>query len=262
MDIGKEIMEVMNNKIVKYDNSFNKTSLSVLTEIQSDILMAVLEKMGKEVEFDSEGNRCYIARYKFRDIRNLIDSKSLQAKRIKAVFDSLLKTQVEIFEDGIYTKANLFSSYSLTDTSTAEIVLSSALTKKLITEGKRYTVLQLDEYVKLKNKYSKELYRLLRQFRHTGFLVIKKEDLMKSLSPPKSYNENHFIKRILIPAVEDVSQFFIGLNISNYEIGENFLPDVCQFKFQKHKRNKVIERARDNDDMEELLEYIMKNGGS
>ena len=249
-------------KIVRYDNTFNKTSLSVLTKIQSDILMSVLEKMGKEVEIDEKGNRCYIARYEFKEIRDLIDSKNMQAHKIKKVFDELLNTKVEFFGDGIYTKANLFSSYSLTNRSTAEIVLSSQLTSKMVIGENNYTILQLEEYVSLKNKYSKELYRLLRQFRHSGLLIIKREDLLNILKPPKSYDEYNFIQKALNPAIEDNKEYFEGLKLTNFERNGNALPPVCKFSFKKHEKAKNLLTINESENEEkDLLEYIMNNGG-
>lgn len=252
-----------NNRIIKYDNSFNKTSLSVLTEVQSDILMSVLERMGKEVSQDVHGNDCYVAKYQFKEIRDMIDSKNMQAKRIKKVFDDLLNTKVELYENGIYTKANLFSSYSLTDRSTAEIVLSSELTNKLLIGKEKYTILELDEYVNLKTKYSKELYRLLRQFRHTGLLIIKKADLIKSLNPPKSYNEYDFVRKIVLPSIDDNKEYFNKLRIINIEGKGNSLPDVCKFAFVKHEKRDLRKAfAGKSEEEVELLKYILEHGGS
>lgn len=257
-----------NNKIVKYDNSFNKTSLSVLTEVQSDILMSVLERMGNKISKDIHGNNCYVARYKFKEIREMINSKNMHAHRVKKVFDDLLNTKVEMYEDGIYTKANLFSSYSLTDRSTAEITLSSQLTQKMITGKTKYTILELDEYVKLKNKYSKELYRLLRQFRHTGLLRISKENLKKTLSVPRTYDEYEFIRKIVRPAIVDNDKYFNKLKIRNLEGKGNSLPETCDFVFVKHERmyKNPISKAKNKNEYateedSELLEYIAEHGG-
>ena len=95
------------NLIVKYDNSFNKTSLSLLTKVQSNVLMSVLQRMGKEFEKDKHGNDCYVAKYTFEEIRLMTNSKSLQTKKIKEIFDQLLDTKVEIFEDS-RSKALIF----------------------------------------------------------------------------------------------------------------------------------------------------------
>lgn len=254
------------DKFVRYDNSFNKTSLSILTEIQSDILMAVLEKMGKDLVLDDDGNQCYVARYKFKEIREKINSPHMQAKKIKEVFDLLLKVEVEIFEDGEIFKSNLFTDYLLIDRSTVEIILSSKLTKKLFITKKNYTIIQLDEYVSLKSRYAKELYRLLRQFRHTGILLIKKDSLITALQPPKSYNEYDLIRKVLIPAIEHNKSYFKGLKIVNLEKNGNALPLSCKFTFKKHIREsveKAVSKNLEGHSAEEieLLKYIMENGG-
>lgn len=241
------------NLIVKYDNSFNKTSLSLLTKVQSNVLMSVLQRMGKEFEKDKHGNDCYVAKYTFEEIRLMTNSKSLQTKKIKEIFDQLLDTKVEIFEDSRYTKANLFSHYTLTDRSTAKITLSSALTNKLITDEEKYTILSLDEYVSLPNNYSKEMYRLLRQFRHSGIIYIKKEDLRRALKPPKSYLEYDFIRRIIEPAIENNKEYFDNLKI--YLKNKSKLPNVIKITFEPHKKKK-INKAEMNDD---LIKYLEEN---
>lgn len=254
---GKDLKEV---KIVRYDNSFNKTSLNVLTEVQSDILMAVLERMGNKMSKDSDGNDCYLAKYEFKEIREMIDSKNMHAYKIKKVFDALLDTKVEFFEDGKYTKGNLFSHYTLTGKSTVEIVISNQLTKKLIVSKERYTILELDEYVSLRNKHSKELYRLLRQFRHSGILIIKKEDLMKFLKKPQTYDEYKYVKRVIERAIKDNSEFFEDLKLINME--GNRLPEVCKFTFKPHERQDLEKLFSGKSDEEiELLKYIIDHGG-
>lgn len=253
----KDLKEV---KIVRYDNSFNKTSLNVLTEVQSDILMAVLERMGNKMSKDSDGNDCYLAKYEFKEIREMIDSKNMHSYKIKKVFDALLDTKVEFFEDGKYTKGNLFSHYTLTGKSTVEIVISNQLTKKLIVSKERYTILELDEYVSLRNKYSKELYRLLRQFRHSGILIIKKEDLMKLLKKPQTYDEYKYVKRVIEKAIKDNSEFFEDLKLINMEGSR--LPEVCKFTFKPHERQDLEKLFSGKSDEEiELLKYIIEHGG-
>lgn len=256
---------ILKEKLVIYDNSFNKTSLSILTEIQSDILMAVLEKMGEKFELNEKGEKCYVARYKFKEIRDMIDSQHMQAQKIKKALKILTETEVKMYENGEYLKSKLFSDCFLIDRSTVEIVLSSKLTSKLFVRKKEYTILQIEEYINLKTRYSKELYRFLRQFRHSGYFLIKKEDLIESLRPPKSYNEYDFIRKALLPAIEENKKYFKNLKIINMEKNGNAFPRVCKFTFEKHKKvektsNKTSYKGKTKEEIE-LLEYIMENGG-
>lgn len=244
------------NPIVKYDNSFNKTSLSLLTKVQSSILMAVLQRMGKEVKQDERGNECYVASYSFNEIREMISSPSLQSNQIKKIFDQLLDTKVEIFEADRYTKANLFSHYTLTHKSRAEITLSSELTKKLIIDNSEYTILNIDEYVELPSPYSKEVYRLLRQFRHSGIRIITKQELLHVLNPPKSYNEYNVIRKVILPALEANEIYFKNLKTN---IVSNQIPDVVKFTFTPHKRikSKYLNELKKESDI--LQQYVKEN---
>lgn len=246
------------NRVVKYDNKFNKTSLSLLTKVESDVLLSVLSRMDK---MSSEDDR-YVAEFTFKEIREMTGSKHLKASRIKNTFDTLLDTKVEFFTGSTYNKGNLFSHYSLEDKSTAKIVLTKNMTKQLIPIAKEYTILKLDEYINLPNNYSKEVYRLLRQFRHSGVALISKKDLYRILNPPKSYNEYDFIRKVLLPSIEYNKEYFQDLTIN---LNGNRLPNVIKFIFKPHERMKskdysnVAENGESKSDEEDLIEYIKRN---
>ena len=238
--------------IVKYDNTFNKTSLSLLTKVQSDVLLTVLGSMGQ----DSNEDGCYVAHFTFKEIRGMIGSEHIQAKRIKQTFDTLLDTKVEFFTDDTYEKGNLFSHYSITGSSSAQIVLTKNMTNKLITNTKEYTILNLNEYIELQNSYSKELYRLLRQFRHSGQKFIGKDELINMLKPPKSYDEYDFVRKVLIPAIEENKAYFKNLTVN---IGpQNSLPNTVKFFFKEHERIELF-KTKEPKDEKEILSYIEAN---
>lgn len=258
-------MEISNKKqIIKYDNSFNKTSLSLLTKVQSDILMSVLSAIRPKKD---ESDIIYYAEFSFSELRELVNSPNMHASRIKEVFDDLLNTQVEIFNDDKYIKANLFSHYELTSKNEAKIILSREMSNKLITKREEYTIIELDEYLELPSNYSKELYRLLRQFRHTGLLFIRRDDFRNVLKPPKSYNEYDFIRKVINPAIKANEVYFNRLKMPLQE--PNTLPDVIRIQFEPHKKMKVKKKLKqskglqgeifiDNGLENELIDYVKK----
>ena len=238
-------------QIVKYDNTFNKTSLSLFTKVQADILLTVLSRMSEEVNKDG----CCIAKFSFNEIRKMVNAKNLHTYRIKEAFDALLDTKVEFYTDSTYEKGNLFSHYIITNKKEAEIVLTKAMTNKIIPsllpKAKEYTILNLNEYVNLTSKYSKELYRLLRQFRYSGMKLISKKDLFEMLNPPKSHNEYDFVRKILLPAIEENKAYFENLAVN---VGErNELSNLVRFTFKPHKRTS----KENQDDM--LFDYVKEN---
>lgn len=251
-------------EIVVYDNTFNKTNLTFLTQAQSHVLMAVLSKMGDNI--DDEGR--FVSDYTFKEIRRMTGMKELYASRLSKILNELLKTKVEFFEDGKTHNGNLFLNCIANNKSSVKITLSIDMTKKLLLNKNGYTILELNEYMALKSKYAKELYRLLRQFRHTGKLMIKKEDFLKMLLPPKTYDEYEFIRKILITAIEENKKHFKNLKMTNFTKNGNGLPSACIFTFEKHEREKdKKEKSTDknlgnySDEEIDLIKYIMENGG-
>lgn len=245
-------------EIISYDNTFNKTNLNLFTQAQTNVLMAVLSKMGKDK--DEEGR--FVAEYEFKDIRRMTEMKELYASRLESTVKKLINTKVQFFKDGAYYSGNLFFNYFMSGKGVVKITLSSDMTEKLILNNNGYTILDLNEYVQLRNKYAKELYRLLRQFRHTGSLVIKKEDFLNIISPPKAYNEYDTIRETILPAIEANKKYFESLKMINFTKNGNGLPNVLKFTFKKHKKENLKKTFEGKSPEEiELLEYIMENGG-
>jgi|GEM_PF-3845857 len=248
-----------NKNIVKYDNSFNRTSLTLFTKVQSDVLISVLSHMHKS---SSKYNNKYATVFSFSEIREMTGSKNLHTSKIKKALDALLDTKVEYYKDGSFTKANLFSHYKVNEDGKAEIVLTDYMSEKLTLNSSEYTILALDEYVKLPNNYSKELYRILRQFKHSGVRIIAKQELIRMMNPPKSYNEYDFVRKVLFPAIEENKAFFEGLSVNVK--GKNVLPDKVEFKFKAHKKNNTYDKYKnkkykENDMEDELLAHIRKH---
>lgn len=252
-----EIYVKKEDSILKYDNTFNKTSLSLLTKVQSNVLISILSCMKT-----LDDNNCYTASFTFKDIREITGMKDLYASRIKKVFDELLDTKVEFYDANtdIYIKGHLFSHYQLINNkSEVSITLTKILTNKLTPTSEKYTILQLEEYMSLSNSYSRELYRLLRQFKHTGIKFITKDELIAILQPPKSYNEYDFIRKVIMPATEENKQYFQNLTVS---IKDNKLPNLIEFKFKPHiiKKQSSLGKNSINTADKELLDYVSKNG--
>ena len=57
----------------------------------------------------------------------------------------------------------------------------------------------------LSGKYTKTLYRLLKQFRNTGLLKIDWSEFCKIMNIPESYKQADIDKRILNPAIKELS---------------------------------------------------------
>ena len=94
--------------------------------------------------------------------------------------------------------------------------------------GMEFTQFELDEFIHIQSTYAKSTYRLLKQYRTTGWWKVTLEDFRLLLDVPKSYRVSDIDKRILKPILEQLG-------------GED---DVAIFKNLKITKNKKNGRGR------------------
>lgn len=219
------------NKLLFYGNMLNTVSLSKLTKVQADVFMALLSN-ARDCNRKEEKVTISIS---LKEIREYTDNSSIKSSTISRTVKEL--ECIKVISINSNEHYYLISSSTITSKGSFEVVFSS-----FVSEGSRYresehTSLNLSEYSNLKSRFSKELYRTLRQFRTLGELIIEKENIVKLLQPPKSYNEYDFIRKTLLKAVEDNNKYFSNLKIGN--LTGNYLPEVLKFEFDKHKKESI-----------------------
>ena len=86
-------------------------------------------------------------------------------------------------------KFSLFPTFIIDgeDTNTLKVSINPEF-KYLTNLFDMFTAFELDDYNKMSTSYGQELYRLIKQFRTTGFYRVKVEDLRHLLSVPKGYS--------------------------------------------------------------------------
>lgn len=100
-----------------------------------------------------------------------------------------------------------------------------------------YTSLELKRFVRIESKYTKTLYRKLRQFRSTGEYIVSAEQFKEEFLIPKSYKQSDIQKRVIIPSVEELKSEFKGLECIPHHAPKRGAPiDRYTFKFQASKQ--------------------------
>lgn len=79
----------------------------------------------------------------------------------------------------------------------------------------KYTSFSLCEFIEVKNLYAKHLYRLLKQYKSTGYLYIEVEKLRNILGVPPDRRSSNF-KGSLTNTVRDLREFFPNLQVSYF----------------------------------------------
>lgn len=77
---------------------------------------------------------------------------------------------------------------------------------------KNFTRFDLNEFVKLDSKYSKSLYRLLKQFKSTGKLQISLEDFRRRMDILASYTNKDVMSKVINPSLKELQDYFTNLD--------------------------------------------------
>lgn len=201
--------------LVIYHNDFNKIKLPNFGSQEQNILMGIISKIRnaktneKIVFYPQELLEFSTDNFTSNELQNILTT--LKAKFFKADFTILVKKD-ELF--GVKT-INLFSEFVLwyhdkehTNFKSLELQVNPQF-KYLVQELTGYfTKFELTEFMGLTSKYSKTLYRILKQFRNTGEVDIFKNDwqgFCDIMGIPKDYIQGKIDERILKPALKELS---------------------------------------------------------
>lgn len=257
----------MTKEIVKYHNQMNEISFGTFKEKELDLFFSICYKLKeqgtKEVDLT------------FSELKNLIgENKNL--KRLKNNIDSLNK-KLAMINHQIEIRPNVFERFVLFTNFTTdynENILTIKVNDKfsyiLNNLINKYTKFDLLDFISLKSIYSKNMFKLLKQWESLNKIEYSLDEIKEKLNIPKAYSTSDFNKRVLIPIMEELPQYFSNLKLEKIKTGKK----VTSLKFTwngKQKEaidikeaevveieiseqlNKAIEKAKKNRFIEKLL---------
>lgn len=246
---------------VKFENSLNGINkdspfaiIGKLKVVQSDIFMAIIAQF-----WEKQSN---ILHFSSNDLRRLIRyNKSVSEKEfadiIQSTFDELQSVfikQKQEREDGTHmVRMNLFQVSDINETTNeATVQISPAFVYLFnnFTKETQFTRFSLLQYINITSKYTKNLFRLLKEKRVYGHREFTPKELKEYLSIPKSYSASNIQERILKRAYIDLSPDFEQFHITK-EYGSNHKIKKYSFKWKSEAR-----RSKDIYDDKSISETI------
>lgn len=233
--MGKSVDNLKRYDLVKYDNKINTFYFRNLNAKESDLLFSILlclkDKNLDYVEFP---------RIDFLNLAGIEKgNKQFRPKHLNGIFDKFtnLKISAELSsgdfkmfplfklcayfakKDIIYFQINEYFIYLLND-------LKS-----------NFTQFQLRDFITLKSKYAKTLFRLLSQFKATGVLYLDIESFYNLFDVDKEkYNRFTNIDQfILNPALKECLQFFKNLKLEKIKEKRKIIALKWSFTPQKEE---------------------------
>ncbi len=200
----------MSNKVVRYSNDLNKINLSSLKEQEQNLLFEILLRINDHGTAPMSFTVMQLKNMIFKN--NTLSEVTSLVKSLKDHFFSLNFTQ--LLDDGereVYRTMNLFSVMEIEiDKKTKNLKMLTLQVAEpfayIINElTGNFTRFELAEFVMLQSKYSKTLFRLLKQYRTSGWAQFNWEDFLVLMGIPKSYQISDIEKRILKPVVKELN---------------------------------------------------------
>lgn len=196
------------NEIVKYDNYMNNLNFKHFTSVDFNFLMALCNKLRdrdvKEIRISFEDLRIKTGYTRTSISQFISDLKRMNKKLMEITCNLETEKKIIMFV--------LFPTFEI-DLENQELIVSvngkfSFILNELI---KNFTRFDLQEFVSLESKYSKSLYRLLKQYRTTGKYEIAVDDFKAKMDCPESYNNKQFMQNIINPSVKSLQNYFQDL---------------------------------------------------
>lgn len=205
----------MASEVVKYHNDFNKVGLGAFNELEQNLLFGILvecrNKQDTELEFSSDD----LAR--FVKVRRNVTNDEL-FKMACDLSKNFLKLDFRaVKRDGNRICRGFFNLFETLLVCSIEHdnheILEKIIIKVnpdfayLINElAEHFTQFELEEFIFLKGRYTKTIYRYLKQFRTTGVWRVTWDDFKMLLDIPKSYEMRDIEKRVLKPSVAQLQE--------------------------------------------------------
>ncbi|MFP6270958.1 replication initiation protein [Helicobacter pylori] len=209
------------NAYTTYHNNTNKVNLGKLSEREANLLFAIFQKL------KDQGNT--LIRFEPQDLKRMIMVKSNLTNRqllqiLKNLLDNIgganfwiIREHVEngeIYED--HTSYMLFKQFDIRIHKTTqtieylEVQLNDSYQYLLnnLGMGGQYTSFKLLEFQRVRGKYAKTLYRLLKQYKSTGILSVEWSQFRELLDIPKDYKMENIDQRVLTPSLKELRKIY------------------------------------------------------
>lgn len=252
--------------IVKYHNQINDVNFNGYSEKELNLFFTLIF-LAKE----QSTKQIIIPFNQLKELSNG-DTHSLRfIETLKNVNKKLIRLNHEVEVDRKIHIFSLFSVFTI-DRDNKELIVQineifSYMLNDLIGNFTRFDLL---EFVNLKSSYSKNTFKLLKQWESIKLKEFDLIDFKNILGVPNSYNTSKFNEKVLKPIMTELPQYFSNLKLEKIKTGKKVTglkftwngkqkeaidikePEVVEIEISE-QLNKAIEKAKKNRFIEKFL---------
>ena len=203
----------LSNEIIKYDPELNTIPLRKFTPGEMNLFFSIVSRMR------DKGDET--VRFSFDQLKELSAYKPTANNRfiddIESTYQKILGLRFgRRSKDGLYREFFvMFTEFEINGHADDPYVDIKIYPKaiKLLNELESWVRYALSEFRDLKSSYAKTMFRLLKQFRTTGYAYFSVADFNELLDVPKSYKSSNINQSVLKPIKEELTPLFRGLTV-------------------------------------------------
>lgn len=240
--------------LVVIHNDFNNVSLKALKEKELDILMSVCYKLRDEGTKE--------VKLSFAELKELSQyhNKNLErfVKDVEGVFNKFLKLRFRYEDDKRIVNFVLFTRSEIQKDNKSVSIKVNEEYKYILNElTGNYTKFELNQFVKLNSQYSKNLFRLLKQFSSTGWREFLLSDFRDLLDIPEKYRISEIDKKVLNEKIiTELSESFNNLKVIKLKNGRS----VHKIRFEWDKTEvEVLPKTAKEKMAKQVLKQVEKD---
>lgn len=248
----------MANEIVKYENRLNDIPLRNFSPVEMNLFFSIASRVR-----DKGSNEVVIDFNELKDLSKYNQKGERFIQDLSSAYDKLLSINAMNDDGDTLTKFVAFKKYSIIRSEQIVKIAVNEDFKGLFNQLSTWTRFNLEQFVRLDSTYSKTMFRLLKQFRTTGFAYFSKEDFFYLLDIPETYwnKPSNVDTRVLKPIKEELTPLFRGLTIKKkYSKGRGKPVIGYQFAFKAEANNADDFSKGIQDDYRKKMFNIEHNG--
>ncbi|SPE08950.1 Initiator Replication protein [Lactiplantibacillus plantarum] len=251
----------MSNEIVKYDPELNTIPLRKFTPVEMNLFFSIVSRMR------DKGDET--VRFSFDQLKELSAYKPTANNRfiddIESTYQKILGLRFgRRSKDGLHREFFvMFTEFEINGHADDPYVDIKIYPKaiKLLNELESWVRYALSEFRDLKSSYAKTMFRLLKQFRTTGYAYFSVADFNELLDVPKSYKSSNINQSVLKPIKEELTPLFRGLTVrKKYGKGRGKPVIGYSFTWKSEKKNANDFSQGQFQDERQKLFNIQHNG--
>jgi len=217
-----------NSQLAVYKNELNTVPLRSFNAVEMDLFFSICAKM--------RNKGLSTITYSFDDLKELSRYKATSIERfvsdLDRTYSKLLALNIANDKNGVLTRFVLFNKFVIDRNQQIVEIQTNSEFEYIINElTGNFTKFELEEFTELRSSYSKTAFRLLKQFRQTGFWRVSIEDFRELLDIPKTYRMIDIDDRVFKPIVKELSSIFENLKIKKIKAKKSRRIEYLEFTF-------------------------------